>query len=407
MKHLRIICLLLAASLFSIAGRSAEIEPTVILISFDGFRWDYAARATTPNLDSIARAGVRAKGLIPVFPSKTFPSHYSIATGLYPENHGIVSNVMYDPKFDAIFTLANREEVEMSRWWGGEPIWVTAEKQGLTAATLFWPGSEAAVQGVRPTFWHKYDVNMSFEARVAQVLKWLDLPAEQRPRLLTLYIDEPNSAGHQFGPRSREVTAAVEEVDQVLGLLMSGVADRNLQGVVNLVIVSDHGMAQMDESRVIYLDEFIDVEDCQVLQEGAVLQLIPKPGLEDAIHSKLVKAHPRMKIYRKDDLPERLHLKNNSRVTPIVGIPDDGWTIATHSPSEEMRSRFVRGDHGHDPQHLSMHGIFYASGPAMKKGIVVDRFESVHVYNLITSILGLKAAQNDGDPAVIETFLVP
>lgn len=397
---------LLAVGLSLGIGHAAALEPTVILISLDGFRWDYAERAETPTLDSIASAGVRAKGLIPVFPSKTFPSHYSIATGLYPENHGIVSNIIYDPEFDAVFTLANREEVENSRWWGGEPIWVTAEKQGLIAATLFWPGSEAAVQGVRPTYWRKYDSNMSFEARVEQVLEWLDLPAEQRPRLLTLYIDEPNTAGHRFGPQSRQVTAAVEEVDQVLGLLLSGLADRNLQGAVNLVIVSDHGMAQMDESRVIFLDDFIDLDNCRVLQEGAVLQLIPKPGLENQIYSKLANASPHMKIYRRADLPEKLHLKHNSRVTPIIGIPDDRWTIARHSLVGKTDSQFVRGDHGHDPKHLSMHGIFYASGPALNKGTLVDRFESVHIYNLLALLLDLKAAPNDGDPKVVERFLV-
>ena len=184
LRRLWIVSVLLTACLLSNIGHTAGIGPTVILVSLDAFRWDYAERAVTPALDSIAAAGVRAKGLIPVFPSKTFPNHYSIVTGLYPENHGIVSNVIYDPEFDAVFTLSNSEAVGNSRWWGGEPIWVTAEKQGLTTATLFWPGSEAAVQGIRPTHWRKFDASMSYESRVDQILKWLDLPAQQRPRLL-------------------------------------------------------------------------------------------------------------------------------------------------------------------------------------------------------------------------------
>jgi predicted AlkP superfamily pyrophosphatase or phosphodiesterase len=393
--------------LFPRVAHSAEHDSTVILISFDGFRWDYAERASTPNLDAIAASGVRAEGLIPVFPSKTFPSHYSIVTGLYPENHGIISNIIYDPEFDAIFTLSNREEVENTRWWGGEPIWVTAQKQGLISATLFWPGSEAPVQGVRPTHWRKFDAKMSYEARVDQVLNWLDLPPPERPSLVTLYIEEVNEVGHRHGPDAPQVVTAVERVDNVLGNLIAGLDERGRRDSTNLVIVSDHGMAQMDKRRVIYLDDFINLDDCKVLQDGAILQLIPKAGSEDLIYSKLVNAHPRMKVYRRDDLPERLHLKNNSRVPPIVGIPDDGWVIMNRSKEARLHAHFVQGDHGHDPRHLSMHGIFYASGPALKQGLVVDRLDSVHVYNLLSSILNLEAAPNDGDPQVIEPLLVP
>lgn len=406
LRRLWIVSVLLTAFLLSNIGHSAGVGPTVILVSLDAFRWDYAERATTPILDSIAAAGVRAKGLIPVFPSKTFPNHYSIVTGLYPENHGIVSNVIYDPEFDAVFTYSNREAVGESRWWGGEPIWVSAEKQGLTTATLFWPGSEAAVQGIRPTHWRKMDASMNYESRVDQILVWLDLPVEQRPRFLTLYIEEVNTIGHRYGPDSPEVIQAVEQVDRLLGKLLSGLAERNMNHSVNLVIVSDHGMAEMDESRVVFLDDFIDLDHCRVLQAGAVLQLIPKSGLEAQIYSKLVHASPHMKIYRRADLPERLHLKHNSRVTPLVGIPDDGWSIATRSIESKMQPQFVRGDHGHDPKHLSMHGIFYASGPALKKDILVDRFESVHIYNLLASLLDIKAAPNDGNPSIIEPLLL-
>jgi predicted AlkP superfamily pyrophosphatase or phosphodiesterase len=405
-KRLWIVSVLLTACLSSNIAHAEEVEPTVILISLDAFRWDYAERAATPALDSIAASGIRAKGLIPVFPSKTFPNHYSMATGLYPENHGIISNVIYDPEFDAVFTLRNREEVGNSRWWGGEPIWVTAAKQGIKSATLFWPGSEAAVQGIRPTHWRQMDASMSYESRVDQILEWLDLPEKQRPRFLTLYIEEINKIGHLYGPNSPEVIQAVEQVDRIVGRLLSGLKERNLNRSVNLVVVSDHGMAEMDESRVVFLDDFINLDHCRVLQAGAILQLIPKPGQEDQIFTKLEHASPHMKIYRRADLPERLNLKNNSRVTPLVGIPDDGWTIATRSVEGSMQPQFRRGDHGQDPKLLSMHGIFYASGPALKKGILVDRFENVHIYNLLASLLEIRAAPNDGDPSIIEPLLV-
>jgi predicted AlkP superfamily pyrophosphatase or phosphodiesterase len=400
------VSILLTACLSPNIGHSAEVGPTVILVSLDAFRWDYAERAVTPALDSIAAAGVRAEGLIPVFPSKTFPNHYSIVTGLYPENHGIISNFIYDPEFDAEFNLKNRDAVGNSRWWGGEPIWVTAEKQGITTATLFWPGSEAAVQGIRPSHWRKMDASMSYESRVDQILAWLDLPVEQRPKFLTLYIEEVNTIGHRYGPDSPELIQAVEQVDGLLGRLLSGLAERSMNRSVHLVIVSDHGMAEMDESRVVFLDDFIDLDNCRVIQSGAVLQLIPNAGMEAQIYSELVNANPHMKVYRRADLPERLHLKHNSRVTPLVGIPDDGWSIATHSPVSEAQTQFLRGDHGQDPKHLSMHGIFYASGPALKKGILVDRFENVHIYNLLASMLDIEAAPNDGNPGIIEPFLV-
>jgi predicted AlkP superfamily pyrophosphatase or phosphodiesterase len=250
------------------------------------------------------------------------------------------------------------------------------------------------------------DDNMSYESRVDQILAWLDLPVQQRPRFLTLYIEEVNTIGHRYGPSSAELIQAVEQVDRLVGKLLSGLAERDLNSSVNLVIVSDHGMAEMDENRVVFLDDFIDLDHCRVLQAGAFLQLIPKPGMEDQIFSKLQHASPHMKIYRRADLPGRLHLKHNSRVTPLVGIPDDGWIIATRSIEGTMQPEFIRGDHGQDPKHLSMHGIFYARGPALKKGILVDRIENVHLYNLLASLLAIKAAPNDGNPAVIEPFLV-
>lgn len=387
-------------------GQSADIEPTVILISLDAFRWDYAERANTPTLDSIAASGIRAEGLIPVFPSKTFPSHYSIVTGLYPENHGIIANVIFDPEFASVFRLTNREEVENARWWRGQPIWVTAEKQDVRTATTSWPGSEAPIQGVRPSHWQRFDANRSYESRIRQVLEWLDMPLPQRPRLITLYIEELNIIGHRYGPDSPKIAKATEQVDHLLGTLISGIAERNLNDLVNLIVVSDHGMAQMDKNRVVILDDFIDLENCTVLQAGAFLQLIPNPGFEDQIYSKLVNASPHMKIYRRADLPERLHLKHNSRVTPLVGIPDDGWTTTTRSLLRNSNSNLARGDHGHDPQHLTMHGIFYATGPALRKGLVVDRFESIDVYNLLALLLDIEASPNDGNPGTIEPFLI-
>jgi len=206
----------------------ANLKPTVILISIDGFRFDYPEKAETPNLHSVIASGVRADGLIPQFPTLTFPNHYAIVTGLLPAHNGIVANTMYDPALHALFKMTDHAQVTDSRWWGGEPIWVTAEKQGQKAATMFWPGSEAEIEGIHPTYWLPYDKEKSNAERVKQVLDWLDLPASQRPTLLTLYFDEVDHAGHDHGPNSTEVNNAIRDVDTAIGLLMRCISDNNM-----------------------------------------------------------------------------------------------------------------------------------------------------------------------------------
>src|SRR6266567_8518126 len=208
-------CLLLALKLpvFAQAKPIRDLQPTVILVSLDGFRYDYLHRYRPMNLNSLATGGVRARSMIPSFPSKTFPNHYTIATGLYPQNHGIVENNIYDPEFKSVFTLSKREEVQNGRWWLGEPIWVTAEKQGERAASFFFPGTETEIAGKRPTYWKTYDAKIPNEERVNTILSWLDLPRAERPTLLTLYFSDVDDAGHAFSPDSVETRDAVIRVD--------------------------------------------------------------------------------------------------------------------------------------------------------------------------------------------------
>ena len=261
-----------------------DLRPTVILISLDGFRYDYLQRYRPPNLNALARTGVRARWMIPSFPTKTFPNHYTIATGLYPQNHGIVENNIYDPEFDAVFTLSDRAEVENSRWWLGEPIWVTAEKQGQRTASVFYPGTEAEIAGIRPTFWKRYDKEVSNEQRVETILSWLDLAAEQRPTLLTLYFSDPDDAGHAHGPISLETKRAVAKVDREVGSLIAGLRDRAILNQVNLVIVSDHGMASVNWRRAIRLDEMFDLNlAARIFWTRELVSIFPKPGQEDQI----------------------------------------------------------------------------------------------------------------------------
>ena len=377
---------------------SGTSEPTVILISLDGFRWDYLEWEEASNLRRLAASGVRAEGLIPVFPSKTFPCHYSIATGLYPGKHGIVSNNMYDAGIGGEFHLGDRDAVEDTRWWGGEPIWVTAEKQGVKAAAMFWPGTESEIAGYRPSFWHRYDKGFAFEDRVAQVLAWLDLPASERPRMITLYFEHPNDVSHRYGPEAPETRAAVREVDGHVADLVAGLAARGLEAAVDLIVTADHGMAEVGIERVVVIDDYVEFQDGELFEQGAYVQIFPNPGRLETIYEALAGAHPDLAIYRRDETPEHLHLRGSPRVAPLIGIPSNGWEVATRARFERFQRRMLKGDHGQDPRHPDMHALFFATGPSFKSGVRIGRFESVEIYNLMTELLGLEPAPNDGDP---------
>jgi len=237
------------ATLMAVGCRAPDRpnQETLILISIDGFRPDYLEWYDAPNLSALAREGVSAPdGMLPVFPSKTFPNHYSIVTGLYPSSSGMLSNTMYDEESDSWFRMRDRSAVEDPVWWGGEPIWVTAEKQGRVSATYFWVGSEAPIQGIQPTFWYRFDGSVPGKERVDQALAWLDLPLQERPTFITLYFEDVDSIGHRFGPESQEVEEAVARMDGLIGRLLVGLRERTLLDSVNLMIVSDHGMAEID-----------------------------------------------------------------------------------------------------------------------------------------------------------------
>ena len=384
-----------------------KIEPTVILISLDGFRWDYLEKVNTPNLDFLIANGVKAKALIPAFPTKTFPNHYTIVTGLYPENHGIIANKMYDPQFNSTFSLGDRSSVEDGRWWGGEPIWVTTEKQGQISATLFWPGSEASIKDVRPTYWEKYDGKLAYNKRVQKVLDWLKLPIEKRPTFIALYFDEPDSDGHKYGPTSKEVKDAIRKVDTTLGQLVEALKQREILEKVNIIVTSDHGMTSINPDKVILLDDYIDLNSVEIIDWSPVITLRPHDGEKEKIYNALVNAHPHLNVYYKENIPERFHFQNHRRITPIVAIADEGWSISNHSLLKSLETQFLRGNHGYDNQLSSMRGIFIAKGPAFKKGLIIELFENIHVYNLIAKILGLKPAPNDGNIDYVEILLKP
>ncbi len=376
-------------------------KTTVLLISLDGFRWDYFDRVNTPNLDQLRNKGVQAKGLVPVFPSKTFPNHYSIVTGLFPENHGIVSNSMFDPVFRERFTITDANATTDGKWWEGEPIWVTAHKQGLKSATMFWPGSDAAIQGVRPTYYRKYDGRLPHTERVKQILTWLKLPLEQRPSFLTFYLEDVDTAGHSYGPSSIAVDNAIRAVDQTVGKLLKGIEELGLGDSINIIITSDHGMAELSLDRRIILSDYIDTNDVYINEISMVLSLNPKDGKLETVYQQLKDKHPHFKIYKKEEMPEGLHYRKHRRIGQLIGLADEGWTFVIHSDYKSIYA----GSHGYDPKLTSMHGIFVAQGPAFKVGSKVPAFANIHIYALMCQILGLTPAPNDGKLEAVQNLL--
>jgi predicted AlkP superfamily pyrophosphatase or phosphodiesterase len=375
-----------------------DLKPTVILISIDGYRWDFPDKYPSPNLRELIRTGVRAE-MIPSFPSKTFPNHYTLVTGLYPGHHGIIANNMWDDEMKAGFKMDDRAAVHNARWWGGEPIWVTLHKQGQKAAAMFWPGSEAPIQGVYPDYWQAFDDKMEHSKRVQWVLQQLDRPAEERPTFSTLYFSAVDTAGHDFGPGTEEVRAAVMKVDDSIGELMQGLKERGIYDRVNLIVVADHGMASISNQGQLFLEDFVDLDKVQVVDWSPVLAIRAKDGNNEALYEQLKKmAH--VKVFRKAQLPERFHYRANPRVMPIIGIADLGWGITTRKRMAN-RKKEERGTHGYDPAVRDMHAVFIAHGPAFQQGVTLKPFENVNVYPAIAQILGVKPAKNDGDAKVI------
>jgi predicted AlkP superfamily pyrophosphatase or phosphodiesterase len=379
------------------------VPPTVILLSLDGWRWDYHAKTRLPAVRRLIDGGVRAEGLVPGFPSKTFPNHYSIVTGLYPGHHGVIGNSMVDPAIAGRFTLANREQVGNAAWWGGEPLWTTVIRQGRLAGALFWPGSEAPIGGVRPSDWSLYDGTMPNDARVDRLLEWLDRPVERRPVLLLTYLSDADEAGHTFGPESAELTAALVRIDRAIGRLLAGLDARGLTGQVNVVLVSDHGMTPVSRDRVVVLSDYLDLTAVDVVDVNPNLAIVPKTLSAEEVYRRLAGAHPHLRVYRKAETPPEWRFREHPRVPAIVGVADEGWSVVrVPVPAHDQ---FPRGIHGYDPKVRSMQGLFVASGPAFQRGVVVPPFETVDVYGVLARVLGVVPAPNDGDPGLAARLL--
>lgn len=376
---------------------AAPAHPSVLLVSIDAFRPDYMDRGLTPHLVAMAHDGARAPYMLPSFPSLTFPNHYTLVTGRVPDRHGIVNNTMRDPALGK-FSLGNREATSDGRWWAeAEPIWVTAQKRGLHTATMFWPGTEAEIHGVRPDHWIPFDDSLSSRARVDKLLSWIDGTPGAKPAFDTLYFDAVDHAGHEFGPDSPQVDAALREVDDALGYLVDELRRRGLYDGMNLIVLSDHGMADVPRGNIVFADEETDLAALDAVSYGVMATFNPQPGKDtSAAVARLLGPHAHMRCYRKEDLPARLDYGKHPRVPAFLCLADTGWAIVSHDVLAKRTQPMSRGEHGYDNLDPSMRALFVAHGPSIARGVTVAPFPNVDVYPLLAHLIGIEPLPNDG-----------
>jgi predicted AlkP superfamily pyrophosphatase or phosphodiesterase len=375
----------------------------VVLVSLDGFRYDYAMKYGAKNLLAMAMRGASAPdGMIPSFPSVTFPNHFSIVTGLYPDHHGIIGNTFYDPARKETYSLTNPKTTGDGSWYTGTPLWILAEQQGMRAACFYWPSSDAEIQGKRPSYYPAtYDDKFPDEKRVEQVLAWLQLPPEKRPHFITLYFEKTDDVGHTYGPDAAETGEAVRHVDEMIGKLSDGIAASGLP--VDLIVVADHGMETLQGGWVI-LDKWADLSQF----ETSGSRLYPKSEADaEKAYQSLLGASDKFNVYRRAQVPAYLHFNSNPREGDPVVVPTGPYSIVAHDPNSRGGTRMPpRGGHGYDPRQMpSMKAIFFAAGPDIRPGVTVASFENVDLYPLIAEILGLHTGPIDGKLRALQGIL--
>ncbi|KAF9405804.1 hypothetical protein BGZ94_003364 [Podila epigama] len=376
-----------------------DFAPTVIVLSYDGFRADYLKRGLTPNIVSIGEQGVRAEFMQPSFPTLTFPNHYTMCTGLYPSSHGIVANMFHDPVLNDEFNYRIPEKSWDPKWWGGEPIWETAVRQNQKSGVIMWPGGEA-LRAVPPTYHVRHKINAPVQSKMDALLEWLDKPTEERPTVMTVYISEVDTTGHYFGPDSNRIQKALIQVDTALGTLLEGIKARNLEKIVNLMVVSDHGMSYVTSASAIYYDDYIDTFEL-ILEES----LQPHLGLHtkdprrlqeiyETLKSVQAKNNLPFKVYKREEIPERYNYGKNPRIAPVVVLADPGYVMTRRDMDVA-----VAGVHGWDHEMEEMRAIFMASGPAFphQGPQPLPPFENVELYEIIARTVGLQVRDGATD----------
>ncbi|OAQ99430.1 hypothetical protein LLEC1_07765, partial [Akanthomyces lecanii] len=400
-----------------VSNGTALFGPTTLVISLDGFRADFLSRGLTPRLNAFVKEGISPKYMLPSFPSVTFPNHYTLATGLYPEAHGVVGNTFWDPELKAEFYYTDPERSLDPKWWGGEPFWATAEKQGVRSAVHMWPGSEAHILNIEPSVLDVYNGDEKLDNKVRRIMDFLDMPGKEdesadpehwRPQLIAAYVPDVDADGHKYGPNSTEIRTTIQAVDTMMDKIFQGLEARNLTHIVNVVVVSDHGMATTDRTRLLQLEDLVDTNKIEHTDGWPLMGLRPKnpedtQSLYDGLKEK-AKTVPGIEVYMRDvDMPERYHFSQNNRIAPLWIVPKTGWAIvkkdefdlATVADDEVYHPR---GLHGYDHEHPLMRAIFIARGPAFPHpaNSEMSPFQNTELYNLLCDSVGLTPQPNNG-----------
>jgi predicted AlkP superfamily pyrophosphatase or phosphodiesterase len=385
----------------------AQSQHYVVLVSLDGFRWDYAKRDNATHLLALAHRGVSApEGMLPSYPSITFPNHFTIVTGLYPEHHGIVANKFIDPERGARYNYTDQASVTDGSWYGGIPLWSLAESQGMRTASLLWVGSEAKIAGFLPTWYAHYDDKTerspeSQQARIDDTIALLRLPPADRPHFISIYYSEPDHEGHDFGPDAPQTRAAELKMDAIVGKLEAALKATRLP--IDLVIVSDHGMIK-SQGDWINLDQFADLTGF----DSAGSLLYGKTEADRArVYDQLKHASPQFVAYRLKNVPANLNFNQNPREGDPVIVATGPYAIRAHAPAAgETDHPPTIGMHGFDPHLIpEMKASFFAAGPDLVPGKTVAPFENVNLYPWLAHMLGLRAPKSDGSLNILSATL--
>jgi predicted AlkP superfamily pyrophosphatase or phosphodiesterase len=383
-----------------------QTKPYVIVVSFDAFRWDYPLRGITPNLKSIAENGVSALSLRPSFPSKTFPNHIAIITGMYPEHSGMIANGFSNPYTGETYRMSDSTSTRDAKWYQGEAFWETAERQGIKTASYFWPGSELSVSYRRPSLYKRYDQTRSYNERVQGVIQWLKLPYSQRPHFITAYFEETDTKGHKYGPDSKQTNEAISLLDGIAGEFLSSLKSINMLDSTDIIFLSDHGMTSTNSTRTINIEK-IAGSKAKLDGSGTVMMLTSSEVKVEDLYGRLKQNENHYHVYTKENIPANYHFSESPFIFPVIVIADPGWALINNKTEEKSSGKeYSGGDHGYDNNFIDMHGIFFAIGPHFKKGYKCGTLWNVDIYPLLCKIFDIQGRSNiDGNIERIEFLL--
>lgn len=383
-----------------------QSTPYTILVSFDGFRWDYLNRGITPNFQEVEKEGVRALSLKPSFPTKTFPNHYSIISGMYPQNHGIIFNSFTNNINGKKYRIGSATEVKNSAWYLGEAFWETARRNGIITASYFWPGSEVDLERRRPNYIMTYNHNTPYIDRIEGVINWLRLPVKERPRFITLYFHDTDTFGHNYGPNSEQINISISRVDTLVGIINDKLKEIGLLDSTNVIFVSDHGMTEISVDRVVNIEKLLENYDVLIGGSKPVMMIKTKNDQLNEVYKLLKERENHYKVYLRDELPTYFHFSKNQFIYPIILVADLGWSLVTERWLKGLQRNNTKGNHGYDNNSTDMHGIFLAKGPSFKSGYQTGTISNIDIYPLLCKIYNIFPRANiDGKLERIEFIL--